>query len=460
MLVAVWAITFILIVSAGVYAGKAIGKSSQWNGSDRSMGVFAVGAMLGAWQIGGMSIVGAAQNGYTLGIAGCWYSIAGGVYILVMGLLAKYLRKNMKASSLPIFLENRYDATVSRIQSYVWLIYGTIYVPIQLKTVSSVIQIVLPQLNVSAAMFVGVTIAAAYTGFAGMKGSSVVGRIVSIATYVLLIIFIATTLPKFGGYGGLIQKLPEGYDKLSAMPTQQILAWSIGGITSAFVNQAAMQPMLSAKDDSTALKGCVLGYIIAAPIAILTAMIGMMAKATEGADLGDGARAYAWAIREYSSPVYAGIVFAVTTMIIAATMATMMMATGTVLSNIYARQINPGASDEKVLKVSRVGTIVIAYVSLAIGFIIPSASITNMFMTLNMIVMTPFAYAVLAGMFSKKTSSKSAMASILVAVAVALIWNFSGMNSKISVFYPTIVANVVTGLICDSIWPNKKEIAV
>ena len=138
MLVAVWAITFILIVSAGVYAGKAIGKSSQWNGSDRSMGVFAVGAMLGAWQIGGMSIVGAAQNGYTLGIAGCWYSIAGGVYILVMGLLAKYLRKNMKASSLPIFLENRYDATVSRIQSYVWLIYGTIYVPIQLKTVSSV----------------------------------------------------------------------------------------------------------------------------------------------------------------------------------------------------------------------------------------------------------------------------------------------------------------------------------
>ena len=68
MLVAVWAITFILIVSAGVYAGKAIGKSSQWNGSDRSMGVFAVGAMLGAWQIGGMSIVGAAQNGYTLGI--------------------------------------------------------------------------------------------------------------------------------------------------------------------------------------------------------------------------------------------------------------------------------------------------------------------------------------------------------------------------------------------------------
>lgn len=458
MLIAVWALTFILIVAAGIYAGKAIGKSSQWNGSDRSMGVFSIGAMLAAWQIGGMSIVGAAQNGYTMGIAGCWYSIAGGVYLLVMGLLSKSLRKNMKASSLPVFLERRYDAAVSRLQAYVWMVYGIIYIPIQLKTVSSVIQIVLPQLNVSMAMLTGVTIAAAYTGFAGMRGSSVVGRIVSISTYVLLIIFLFMTLSRFGGYTGLVSKVPEGYNRLSAMPTQQITAWAIGGVTSAFVNQAAMQPMFAAKDDSTALKGCLLGYILAAPISIITAMIGMIAKANEGIDLGNGATAYAWAIREYTNPIFAGVIFAVTTMIISATMATMMMATGTVLSNIYSRQINPSADDEKILKVSRIGTIVIAYVSLAVGFLIPSESITTMFMTLGFIVMTPFAYAVLAGMFSQKTSSKSAMASILVAMAVALIWNFTGLNAKISVFYPTIIVNVVTGFICDRVWPNTKEI--
>mgnify|MGYP003209785059 FL=1 len=204
MLLASWIITFLLIIGFGIYAGTRITKSDQWNGSDRSMGIFSVGAMLGAWQIGGMSIVGAAQNGYTMGIAGCWYSIAGGVYFLLMAALAKPMRKYMKASSLPVFLENRYGSSVSKVQAYIWIIFGILYVPIQLKTVASVIQMVLPGISLNLAMFVGVTIAAAYTGFAGMKGSDIIGRIVCIATYVLLIGFVYQNLNDMGGYSGLL----------------------------------------------------------------------------------------------------------------------------------------------------------------------------------------------------------------------------------------------------------------
>ena len=188
------------------------------------MSAFAVGAMLGAWQIGGMSVVGAAQNGYTMGIAGCWYSIASGVYILFLGLLAGPLRKNLKTEALPDYLESRFSPGVARLQSYVWIIFGIIYIPIQLKTISSIIQIVLPGLNTGLAMFIGVTIAAIYTGFAGMKGSAAIGRVVCIATYVLLIFFVGTHIGDFGGYSGLIASLPEGYDKLSAMPTQQAVS--------------------------------------------------------------------------------------------------------------------------------------------------------------------------------------------------------------------------------------------
>lgn len=177
-------------------------------------------------------------------------------------------------------------------------------------------------------MFIGVTIAAIYTGFAGMKGSAAIGRVVCIATYVLLIFFVGTHIGDFGGYSGLIASLPEGYDKLSAMPTQQIIAWAVGGLLSSVVLQSALQPMLAAKDDKTACAGCIIGYILAAPICILTAIVGMMARAANDG-LGDGATAFAWAIRDMNTPVMAGIIFAVCTMIIAATMATMMMATGT-----------------------------------------------------------------------------------------------------------------------------------
>ena len=54
-----------MIIGVGIYAGTKITSSSQWSGGDKTMGAFAIGAVLGAWQIGGMSIVGAAQNGYT-----------------------------------------------------------------------------------------------------------------------------------------------------------------------------------------------------------------------------------------------------------------------------------------------------------------------------------------------------------------------------------------------------------
>ncbi len=446
MLLASWIITFLLIIGFGIYAGTRITKSDQWNGSDRSMGIFSVGAMLGAWQIGGMSIVGAAQNGYTMGIAGCWYSIAGGVYFLLMAALAKPMRKYMKASSLPVFLESRYGPSVSKVQAYIWIVFGILYVPIQLKTVASVIQMVLPGISLDLAMFVGVTIAAAYTGFAGMKGSDIIGRIVCIATYVLLIGFVYQNLDAMGGYSGLLTRLPSSYNNLTAMPVQQIVAWAVGGALTTIVSQAALQPMFAARSDHAATWGCILGYVIAAPICILTAIIGMMAKANTSA-LGDGASAFAWSIAHLSQPLVAGIIFAVITMIVAATMATMMMATGTVISNVYSKQINPQASDTTVLKVSRWGTIAVAYISLAVGFLIPSAQMVNMFLTLNYLVYAPFSFTVIAGLFWDKVTAKASLLSIFSGIIIALFWIFAGLNGRINVVYPTIAVSYLVGYV-------------
>ena len=77
MLVAVWIITFCLIIGIGVYAGTKIKSANQWSGGDKTMGALSLGCVFAAWQIGGMAVVGAAQNGYNLGISGAWYSIAG-----------------------------------------------------------------------------------------------------------------------------------------------------------------------------------------------------------------------------------------------------------------------------------------------------------------------------------------------------------------------------------------------
>lgn len=93
------------------------------------------------------------------------------------------------------------------------------------------------------------------------------------------------------------------------MPTQRIVAWIVGGCISTAVMQAVLQPLLSAKSPEAARVGSILGYVIAAPICFFTAICGMLSKAS-GADLGDGSTAFAYAIKTFSSPVFAGIIFA------------------------------------------------------------------------------------------------------------------------------------------------------
>lgn len=270
MLVAVWIITFCLIIGIGVYAGTKITSSNQWSGGDKTLSALSLGCVFAAWQVGGMAIVGAAQNGYNLGIAGSWYSIAGSFYFIFLALFAKTIRKNMPGQSVPEYLQAKFDIRTTRLYSYAWIVYGFLYIPIQLKTVSSIIQIVLPGLNLSIAMFIGVTIAVIYTSFSGMRGASAVGRVVCIGIYILLIAFVAINLPKVGGYNGLIDKLPAEYNDVFNMPLHRIIAWILGGCISTAVMQSVLQPLLSAKDPEAATKGSILGYVIAAPICILT----------------------------------------------------------------------------------------------------------------------------------------------------------------------------------------------
>ena len=454
MLIMTWLITFIVVVGIGVYAGTKIKSSNQWSGGDRSLGVISLGCVFAAWQIGGMAIVGAAQNGYNLGISGAWYSIAGSFYFIVLAFFAKIIREKMPGESVPKYLQIRFDSKTSKLYSYAWIIYGFFYIPIQLKTVSSIISLVVPELNGILIMLIGVTVAVLYTSFSGMKGASAVGRVVCIGIYILLIVFTIITLQKFGGYRELVQKLPQEYSKMNNMPIQRIIAWIFGGCISTAVMQSVLQPLLAAKDPETARKGSILGYLISAPICFFTALCGILSKVS-GADLGDGTTAFAYAIKTFSSPVFAGIIFAFATMIIAATMATMMLATGTIITNIYKTQINPEADDNKILKMSKVITFIFAYLTLIPAFLIPSSSLTNLFLRLQHIAAAPVSFSILLGLTWKKVTKEGAFFSMLSGMIVGIIWMVLGFSDKIEAIYPVVLVTYFIGIIV-SLLTNKK----
>ena len=409
MLIATWIVTFVIIVGIGVWSGTKIKSANQWSGGDKTMGPLTLGCVFAAWQIGGMAVVGAAQNGYTLGISGAWYSIAGSFYFIALALFAKLIRNNMPGDSVPIYLQKRFDTKTSRLY---------------------------------------------YTSFSGMRGMSAVGRIVCFGIYILLIAFVLMTLPKFGGFTVMLSELPAEYSSMGNMPTQRIIAWILGGCLSTAVMQSVLQPLLAAKSASAARTGSILGYVLAAPICLLTATCGIFAKAS-GADLGDGATAFAYSIKTFSNPAFAGIIFAFATMIIAATMATMMLATGTIITNVYKNDINPNVDDAKLLKLSKIITFVFAYLTLIPAVIMPSAALTNLFLTLQHVAAAPVSFAILVGLTWKRCTRQGAFWAMASGMVVGVAWMLLGLTDTLEAVYPTVLVSYTVGVVV-SLATSKK----
>ena len=170
MLIISWAIALIAIMIAGMWAGRALESSRQFTGADRSYGAIGVGCMLAAVQIGGMSMIGAAQNGYNIGIAGAWYSVSGCCYFFVMIACVKALYKKMPGVSLTQYLGMRYGKINARIYVVIYLVYAVLYVPIQLQTCVGVLQIVVPQLSYNVVALIALFLCVMYTGYRQMDG--------------------------------------------------------------------------------------------------------------------------------------------------------------------------------------------------------------------------------------------------------------------------------------------------
>lgn len=445
MLIAVWLLTIIIIVGIGVYCGTKVKNSAQWSGGDHTMSAIQIGFYYCAYMIGGTAIVGVAQNGYNIGISGFWYCPAAAFFFLFLACFSKLLCSKMNGVTVPNYLTNRFDRRTSKVYTYTFLVNAFLYIPLQLITISSIIKIAIPNLNVTYALVAGLLIAVLYTGFSGMKGASTVASIVSIGIYILLVGFVVITMQKFGGYSVMMSTLPPEYSSPFNMKLQKIIAWGIGGCLSTAVKQTVIQPLLAAKSPAAARKGAVLGYIFSAPLTIFTALCGIFAAAS-GVDLGNGSTAFAWTIKQFCSPWMAGIIFAFATMIIAATMSTMMLSTGTIISGIYT-DLKPGVSDAAVLKISKAATFIFSFFSLIPALLLPSASLTSMFLTVQHITGAPASFAILGGMLWKRCTSKGAFCSMIAGVVTGVCWMAFGLTSYVEALYPTVLVTYAVGII-------------
>lgn len=446
MLAAISIVFFLGIQLIGIFVGRKLINANQWTNAEKNLNWFTVGMLLSTFQIGGTSIIGVAQYGYTMGIAGAWYALAGFVAISLSALFAKRLRRFVHEDTLTNFLENRYKVGVGKIYSTVYLLMGFVYIPIQVFTVTTIIRTIVPSMSLAWACIVGLVFSV-YIIFSGIKGAGVVSKISTFLMYGTIFVGLVIVFGKMDGFAGLHANLPESYFSLFTMPTMNWIGWFLTIFVAFLTMQAAVQPTLVARDDSHATRGVIFGALLTLPIGFLCAWIGMAGKA-QGLVLENSANAFAATIMANVAPWFTGIIFATIGLLIVDTLAGQLLAIGTIIRKVLQplfqrKQI----SEAKELFWVRAITFGYALLTIIPTFLVQQAMLSQLVTILVAVVTGPMFFAIVAGMFWKRVTANAAKWSILVGIATGIAWVIFGGSALLHPIYIILPSSALVGFI-------------
>jgi SSS family solute:Na+ symporter len=258
----------------------------------------------------------------------------------------------------------------------------------------------------------------------------------------------------------------------------KVSSWIIASLLGACTAQAGIQPVLAAKDVPTAKKACIITAVVVAPFGIFTALLGMAAKVLShngqlldlsGANVTNGKLALPTLMQNlHSNPLIGGIVGGlVLASILAAILSTVspiILSAGTMVTkDLYQRVLRPKATDEEVLKVSRVTT-AIAGVICTIGAI----ALVNLSKVLDVVYAAyslrgALFIVVLLGIYWKKASEKGACWSMVCTGVVAIGWVVIKMAtgsypiaSWLTETYAAVVVAFISMVVFSVVFPKKK----
>lgn len=444
MIAIICGISFVTVLLIGVYTGRKVQGAEEWANGGKSLGWFTAGMLIVTFQIGGTSIIGSAQYGYTMGMAGVWYSLAGTISIAASALFARSLRKYVNEDTLTNFLENRYNTKVGGIYSTVYLLMGFLYIPIQLFTITTILRTVIPQLSFTLACIVGLVLSISYIIVSGIKGASLVSKISGFLMYVAIGLGLYFSLDKTGGFASLEAALPKSYFTIFTMPAATWIGWLITIFVAFLTMQAAIQPTLSARDDTNARNGVLFGALLNLPIGFLCAWIGMIGKAN--LVLENSSMAFASTVMAYSPPVLTAIIFAAIALIIVCTLAGQMLAVGTIIQKVCKPMYEKNKlSDSKRLLYTRLLSFVYAFLTIIPTFLVQQSMLINLVTILIACVTGPMFFSIMAGLFWKRMNATAAVWSIGTGLVVGILWWAFGNAAQVPPIYLILPSSALAG---------------
>lgn len=444
----VMAIYFLAMIAISWKGRKYASDFTSYLNTGRTGGILLLmGGCLGA-QIGNGLVVGGAEQGSMVGLAGIAYAVGCALSFLATGLIINDMVYNGNYMSLGDYLKERYHSDIPT-----W-IYN-------ITTVLCYIGGLASQLMAGKALFealglngvMGVVIIAVVvflysqiSGYWGAMATSVVQIGIIIAGLFITLAYLVSN----GAWDTITSAVANGtvpptFTRLSGYNTEIWLMMIVPACLSSMTDQVGWQRINAAKSAKAAKVSAVLSVFVLLPIAVVPVIIGMYGTAAYGAT---GTAAFFTVIFEALPPILAALMVAA---VVAAVMSTidgcLIAFSAIILKDIYKGHINKAATDKQLSKMTLGLNVVV--ITLGILLAISSSSIiglmANTYIFLCASCLVPF----LGGWLWKKATTAGAVSSSIVGVIFTLL-QFANIYtlpySAITIFIPSLVAFVVVSL--------------
>jgi len=460
----------------GFWSSKRISSSTDFMVAGRRMGPVLMAGTLAATEIGGGSSLGVVEKASNLGAAkwglsASWYILAMGVAFVILMFFAPKFRES-EVKTVPEYFRKRYGKAAGLFTA-ITMILPLVGLTAGQFMASATIFSVMLGVGWKLSLVIVAVIVTTYSVMGGMWSVAITDFVQVALIIVGMFIAIPFSLNFVGGWDNVINNIPpEALDLFSGIGGwKAIVALIIMYVSTFTVGQEAVSRYYSARDGKAAVQGSLWAAIINGVYAFIPAILGIITLAIVNmnlvppdAILSQGARYALPVLATLSMPaVIVGFLFSG---IISATMSSAdsdMLGAGSIFGNdIYKEYLKPEASDEEVIKVTRITMILVGVFSLVVA--IMATSIIDLLMFSFTLRAAGAFFPYVFGHYWKKASSAGAIASLIIGGIVSVIFErkwipgltFFGWEGQPVI--PGLACALIIFIIFSIIMPNKNEI--
>ncbi|MGL5430781.1 MAG: sodium/proline symporter PutP [Vibrio sp.] len=428
----------ILMLTIGVYAYQRTKNSTDYFLGGRSLGPWPAALSAGASDMSGWLLLGLPGYAYAAGIEAFW--LAGG---LLVGTWANWLinAKRLRtysittdALTLPEFLSRRFDdksKLIQTISAFFILLFFLFYTSSGLVAGGKLFSTVFG-MDYSTAVIIGTICVVSYTLFGGFLAVSwtdlVQGLLMAAALMIVPIVAmdgsitqldhdLAAINPELLTLWNDVQGQP-----LSAIVILSLLGWGLGYFGQPHI-LARFKASRSNQDLITARRIAVVWTGLSMLGAILVGLTGLIYVTQTGSfKLDDGEKIFMLLVNSLFHPVVAGVLLAAILAAIMSTADSQLLVSSSALAEDFYKQIfKTDATSEQVVRVGRIGVVIISAVALSLAMT-PDSSVLSLVSYAWAGFGAAFGPTLVLSLYWARMNRHGALAGIIVGGITIVVW--------------------------------------